>query len=157
MLSNIYIENLMKYFPGFKGVYSSDNAIILNKKNESIIINFDTQYEKGSHFVAVFMHSSKECSYFDSLNNSIIPNKIHSYLQKYSSVKNCSIQIQPLMSTYCGFYCMMYIVANIIGLGYWKSIVSKFKKSPQTNDEKCIKYLCMSIKKFFKANKKITT
>jgi len=56
MLTNVYIENLMRNIPGFLGVFSSNNSPMLKNYGESIIINFDKKYERGSHFIAIYIN-----------------------------------------------------------------------------------------------------
>jgi len=47
--------------------------------------------------------------------------------------------IQSPFSTYCGFYCMLFIVSYKIGEKYWKSVLSKFN----SNDLKMIKFVSL--------------
>lgn len=142
---------MMGYINGFLGVYSSNNAVKLRKKGESLIINFDKEGEPGSHFVCLYMKNRDTCLYFDSLNLPIIPTEIYSYLSCRSfNVKNCSKDIQSFNSSYCGFYCMLFIICNKISFKYWEKVSKNFKTRCMSNDKKCIDYLCLSIKKMLK-------
>ena len=145
MLSNIFIENLMFHFPNFLGVYSSDNIPLLTDKRQSIIINFDRSYEMGSHFIAIFMKNKKTCLYFDSLNFENIPIELSVYLQQYPNVEDLSKNIQSRFSTFCGFYCMLFILCNLINYNMYKKIFNKFQTSDLRNDKLCIDYLCFVI------------
>ena len=150
MLSNLYIEEILKHVNRFLGVFSSDNAIKMRKAGECLIINFDKQGEPGSHFVSLYMKSNNHCIYFDPLNLPIIPIEIYNYLSNRDfNITNCSLDIQSFESTYCGFYCMLFIICNKISFKYWVSTVKKFKSRSKKNDSKCIKYLCSAIKKYF--------
>lgn len=142
----------MGKFKGFDGVFSSDNAPLVTKVGKSIIINFDKRSEPGSHFIAVYINKAGKCLYFDPLNITHIPIDIHNYLSKYKIFENASCDIQPFFSTYCGFYCMLFIISNLISSKYWKSIKKKFKNMKE-NDSKCIKLLCISIKKYLTMKK----
>lgn len=153
MLSNIFIEQLLIHFKGFLGVYSSNNAVKLKRKGECLILNFDKEGEAGSHFICLYMKSGKCCLYFDSLNLPIIPFEIYNYLSDRSfNIENCSKDIQSFKSTYCGFYCMLFIICNKISFQYWNHVSKKFVTRCMSNDMKCIDYLCSAIKKYFKIN-----
>lgn len=150
MLSNLYIEKLFTHVKGFLGVYSSNNAVKLKRKGECLIINFDKEGESGSHFISLYMKSSKHCLYFDSLNLPIIPIEIYEYLSDRTfQITNSSKNIQSFESTYCGFYCMLFIICNKISFKYWETISDKFKSRCKNNDSKCIRFLCTAIKKYF--------
>ena len=157
MLTNIYIENLMKNIHGFLGVFSSNNSPMLKNHGECIIINFDKNYERGSHFIAIFINKDNTCLYFDSLNNVYIPEDIHHYLKKYKRFKNMSQMIQSPFSTYCGFYCMLFLVCYKIGKKCWELTLSKFilKSDDLKNDKICITMLCKYIKMYYRKNKKL--
>jgi len=144
----------MRHIDGFLGVYSSDNAVQVRKKGESLIINFDTEKEPGSHFVAIYMKNKNHCLYFDSLKIPIIPIELYKYLSSYTpAIIDCSKDVQSFNSTYCGFYCMLFILSNKISSDFWRLTISKFKTQSKSNDSKCIKYLCQSIKKYFTQRK----
>ena len=143
----------MSNVSNYLGTFSSDNAPILTRKGESIIVNFDRKDEPGSHFVAFFMIRSGKCLYFDPLNISIIPSDISKYMSLYSNLKNMSEQIQPIFSTFCGFYCMLFIISCNISFSYWQTLKKKFYLNHEKNDNLCINLLCKSIKIFSKRNK----
>lgn len=139
----------MKYLKGFIGVYSSNNAPLLKTKMSSVIINFDKKNEPGSHFVAFFMNDKFECFYFDPLNVNLIPIEISEYIKKYDIIFDASENIQSFFSTYCGFYCMLFLFCININVEYWNNTAKFFKQRSMENDKKCIKMLCKSIKKYF--------
>lgn len=152
MLDNIFIENVMRSINGFSGVYSSNNAPLLSNC-ESMIINFDNVKEPGSHFVALYLDCNNICYYFDSLNFLIIPKNIENVLKKYTKVYDVSRNIQSYSSSYCGFFCMLFIVTMING--NWNNVVNKFNRYQRIkNDELCIKLLCKNLKKLSKNVKK---
>lgn len=136
----------MKVVPGFKGVFSSDSIPKLKDKYSSLIINFDERTEPGSHYVAVFRNQNK-CFYFDPLKLNFLPTKIGYYLYQYCTVFDLSNDFQSFQSTYCGFYCMLFIISLNIGEQYWKEcIVPRFKARKKANDKICINLICKSIK-----------
>ena len=148
MLTNLYIEKVLKNVKGFLGVYSSNNAIHLQNPGESIIINFDKVGERGSHFIAIFL-TSNELLFFDSLNYPIIPLSLSQYLSEYKKIKDLSKSLQSFESTYCGFYCMLFIICNVLNKKYLIRILGKMKENDVNNDRKCIFYLTRSLKMYF--------
>lgn len=147
MVSNYYIEEVMKNVKGFKGVFSSNNIPLLKQNNSSLILNFDKEDEPGSHFIAVFL-TKNHLLYFDSLNLGFTPIDIAVYINKYKKCLNMSQSLQNFNSDFCGFYCILFILANLIGEKYWSSIEKKFKFQDLKNDSVCINLICKTIKKF---------
>lgn len=132
----------MKIIPGFIGVFSSDNCPLLTKKKTGLIMNFDKQNEPGSHFIAFFLNDKNECLYFDSLDIPIIPFTVDKYILNYNTIFDYSIPVQSFNSSYCGFYCMLFISSMFVNEKYYENIFSKFFKQSIDNDKKCISYLC---------------
>lgn len=154
MLTNLYIEKVFKNVKGFLGVFSSNNAIQLKNPGESIIINFDKVGESGSHFIAIFL-TSKELLYFDSLNFPIIPISLANYLSHYKKIRDHSKSLQSFKSTFCGFYCMLFIICNVLNEKYAIQILGKMKENDSNNDNKCILYLTHFLKMYFKKEIKV--
>ena len=150
MLTNIYIEKVMKNIKGFIGVYSSNNIPILDKDDSSVIVNFDKINEPGSHFIAIYRKNSNKIIYFDSLNLKILPLDIAQYLSQYRHIFDLSKQIQSVNSTYCGFFCILFILAMNVSENYWNNIHSKFKSGDLKNDNKCIELICKTYNQFYK-------
>ena len=125
MLTNKYIEYVMQFIPGFQGVFSSDTIPLLIKNKSSLIINFDKREDPGSHFIAVFKLDENNCYYFDSLKLGILPASVGEYLYQYNFIFDLSKEIQSYESTYCGFYCMLFIICQNISLNYWEKNCKK--------------------------------
>lgn len=153
MLTNVYIEKIFKKLPGFLGVFSSDN-IKRMKNNNSLIINFDKMSEPGSHFVAVFKKNNI-CYYFDSLNLGFVPTDIAGYLVLEDKIINLSSNIQNINSSYCGFYCILFILSMNISEKYWINIDKKFQKQKIENDKICINLICETVKKLSRNKKSL--
>lgn len=146
MLTNLYLEEVLKVIPGFRGVFSSDEVPKLEQKFSSLIINFDEKTEPGSHYIALF-RKQKKCFYFDPLKLNFLPVKVGEYLYQYNTIYDLSNNIQSFQSTYCGFYCILFIISLNIGEWYWKqNIIPKFKPRKKSNDKICINLICKSIK-----------
>lgn len=148
MLTNIYIERIMNKVKGFQGVYPSDHIPLLSENNSSVIVNFDKYKEPGSHFIAIFRKNKNKVLYFDSLKMGIVPADIANYLNQYIHVFDFSKQIQLDNSTYCGFYCILFIFCMLISEKYWIKICSKFKFGSELNDNMCIKLICKTVQQF---------
>jgi len=148
MLTNLYIERVLRQIQSFKGVFSSDNCPLLKHPGESIIINFDRVNEGGSHFVAIYLHKKDELRYFDSLDIPLLPPELNLYLEQYPKILDCSKQIQSFSSTYCGFYCMLFILSNIFDV--WGKTINFFLLDKIENDHMCIELLCCFLKKYHK-------
>lgn len=145
----------MKYVKGFKGVYSSNNIPTLDEDNTSLIINFDKVHEPGSHFVAVYRKNNNKVIYFDPLKLGVMPIDIARYLNRFTHVFDFSTQLQSDNSTYCGFFCILFILCLLVGEKYWKSICLNMKLGRKYNDEKCIKLICKTVKMYSEKIKRL--
>lgn len=152
MLTNKYIFQCLKHIKKFKGVYSADNAIKLTNKGDCIVINFDKSYQPGSHFIAVYLSNKNVCKYFDSLNLKEIPLEIAKYLSLYKKAIDCSKHLQSYLSTYCGFYSMLFLYSQSISSKYWLNNLKRLKLNSLKNDHLCINLLCKAINDYL--NKK---
>jgi hypothetical protein len=149
MTTNIFLDSILKKFPGFRGTFSSDTAPII-KNNESIIINFSKENTPGTHFIA-FFSCKGENYYFDSLNVNNIPLDVYNYFYNYNKVVNLSKEIQHPESIMCGFYCMMVIIASCISIDFLKEeILPLFNTREMSNDDLCAKMIPHLIKRYFK-------
>jgi len=152
MVTNIYIDSVMREIRGFQGTFSSNNAPKL-KNMQSAILNFSKYNEAGTHFIAIYNFKNK-CLYFDPLciNESFIPNEIKKYLKKYNNFLNISKKIQNNHSEFCGFFCMLFIISLSISKKYLFHILTKFKNDSRKNDSFCIFHLEKAINNYFKKN-----
>ena len=153
MVSNIYIDSIMKKIKGYQGTFSSNSAPKL-KNNQSAILNFSKYGEEGTHFIAIYIKKNI-CLYFDPLciNLSFIPKEIKNQLKKYDKIENISRKIQNNSSDFCGFFCMLILISLTFSKKYLFFVLSNFKKDDLNNDKICIKLLTVSIKKYFNYGK----
>jgi len=140
MVSNFYLDDVLKSFKNFKGTFSSNNIPIL-KSYESVICNFSPVGEEGTHFV--FLCNTKNTLYyFDSLKLSIIPEDVASYFLFYQNVVNISKRIQHPNSSFCGFYCVLaFLACNLHVSFFTENILNVFKECSMENDSLCIKLI----------------
>ncbi len=140
MVSNIYIDDMLRFFKNFKGTFSSNNIPLLGE-NESVICNLSKVGEEGTHFI--YLVNKKDILYyFDSLNLPFIPNDVVNNFKYYSSIFDISRQIQHHNSNFCGFYCILAFLACNINVNFFiEDILKNFKKCIIANDELCIQLI----------------
>ena len=74
LLSNIFINNLLKNEKYFSGVYSKDQ-IPLIENNKSLIFNLQNSDQKGSHWVSL-SRKNNDIFIFDSFGVGYVPNNL---------------------------------------------------------------------------------
>lgn len=141
-ISNYEIEEfLSKRTSHFKGVFSSNNipCALVEKNHFSIICNHAKKGNPGTHFVVVIVFPS-QVIYIDSFGK---PCKIKGILNFLFSLSRPvyynSTKIQASSSSFCGFYCMMYVL--YFSKIFDKEKVCKIKFDPvnlKRNDKICI-------------------
>jgi len=99
---------------------------------------------------------NKKCLYFDPLciKYEYIPKDIKRYFKKFLNVINISKKIQNNSSIFCGFFCMLFIVAHKISKKNLYTVLESFVDDSKQNDSKCIKLLKININAYFKNRKK---
>lgn len=118
-LCNIYMNKL------FKGIGNKG----LSKKYIGVVFNLDKHYERGSHWVAMFVNIPKaEINYWDSygykppIEVTKLMNKIKGQLKSLGI--NAKIQINNLRHQYkgseCGVYSLHFIIKQLKGDSYHK-------------------------------------
>jgi len=92
----------------FKGVYSINSRFPNNtgKDKTAIVINTAPSWSSGDHWVGVFKDANNAI-YFDSYGRPP-PLLLHDYLGKNYSYSET--QLQSLLSTVCGQYCIAFIL-----------------------------------------------
>ena len=137
------LNKILFQFPATKdtyaGTFALDKLPRKVKYPSSMIINNQKSTEPGAHWVAVYFDSKKHAFFFDSYAQSAKSYNLESYLIKHSLklIENKK-QLQGF-SSYCGYYCVLFIIFT--SLGYLKEFLNFFK-SPLKNDyliEKLIK------------------
>ena len=149
MASNVWINDLMRCFKRFLGVYSIDTVKRPLVYPSYTIVNFSNSREVGTHFVAILFYTPAVCLYFDPLNLSFIPAGIFDYMTENSiSVYRVNFKIQNDSSIFCAFYCLIPIFLHMNDIPISEGL-SLFQKNKLSNDKKCITLLKVLIKKYF--------
>ena len=144
-ISNVYIDKLMeKISISFNGTFSIDNIPVFNDDVFSIIINLSKQNEIGTHFIAVYVLENK-ILYFDSFGNQLNNSSLKRYLKKYKkSIIFSNIQLQNLLSSHCGFFCIAFILCIENNITLDNFLKKFYRKKLHLND-----YICVEIIKIF--------
>ena len=144
-ISNVYIDKLMeKISISFNGTFSIDNIPVFNDDVFSIIINLSKQNEIGTHFIAVYVLENK-IIYFDSFGNQLNNSSLKRYLKKYKKpIILSKIQIQNLLSSHCGFFCIAFILCIENGITLDDFLENFYRRKLHSND-----YIGVKIIKIF--------
>ena len=144
-ISNVYIDKLMeKISRSFRGTFSIDNIPVFEDDVFSVIINLSKQNEIGTHFIAVYVLENK-IIYFDSFGNQLNNSSLKKYLKKYKKpIILSKIQIQNLLSSHCGFFCIAFILCIENGITLDDFLKKFYRKKLHLND-----YICVKIIKIF--------
>lgn len=138
-------KKLLKHFIG---VYPCDLLPQSRKKYYCFIVNLDHHYEKGSHFVSLYI-KNKFVFYFDSLGEKCNNLHILDYVKKLNKKLIVqSTKIQSNDSIFCGLYAIAYLmcVENKIPIIKFKKI---FISDLKMNDKLVVNF----ISNLFKYNK----
>lgn len=106
----------MKYskilkIPHFRGIFMRDTLPKKIKKNESGIINLDTDDGEGTHWVA-YTKKNKEIIYFDSYGNLRPPEELIKYFLSDGSLNTIKYNydsVQNYKSFICGHLCLFFL------------------------------------------------
>ena len=142
-ISNLFIDSVLqptcKYYHGiFSANTLPDRLIELDRF--SVVCNLSKYSEVGSHFVCI-ISLPHLVLYIDSFGMPSIISEITKFLSRLNKpVSYNTIQLQHLKSSFCGFYCILFV------LFYDKppilQPVLKFDDSNLLiNDELCIVYI----------------
>lgn len=145
-LTNFELEKYCKTIIGFNflGVFPCDSfpQNFKNKKtNISCIFNLSPHYATGSHFVAI-LKIKKTFIYFDSFGKVCKNKSILKFLKSNTDELLCSNKvIQSKTSTFCGLFCLAFLIICQKNKKSIKFFLTRFKKSLSTNDEICLKLI----------------
>ena len=118
----------------YYGVFSIDKLPIIDSYPSCLIMNNQSSLQEGEHWVAIYFNKIGVCEFFDSFGKSPSFYGIMDYLKKYSkNVKYNKQIIQSNLSSYCGLYCVFFLIFKLKGFSmkYYQSLL---KKNPISND-----------------------
>jgi hypothetical protein len=91
------------------------------------VLNEDPAPKEGSHWVCLQVRSKDSVVYFDSYGRPPIVT-VQTYLDKFERVEASDQQLQSVVSTVCGQYCI-YMVLKLCGGKPFSRILSELKKT----------------------------
>ena len=117
-VTSLFITENLKCLPNFLGCYPENNlsSLIVNVYPTFFIVNIDSDYMKGSHWLAIGIFKNSIEIYdplgFTIFNWNRIPCSLLNFLQRMSVTKRVIVspQIQPTNSSLCAFYCIFYLL-----------------------------------------------
>ena len=109
-LSNIFINNLLKDFKIFSGVYSKDK-IPLIENDKSFIFNLQNSNEPGSHWVSL-SRKNNNIFIFDSFGIGYVTNNLYKIYKNYNIITNI-YRIQDINSNLCGMFCVLFCLYKV--------------------------------------------
>ena len=110
LLSNIFINNLLKDYQHFIGCFSKDK-IQLIENNKNIIINLNNSYESGSHWIAL-KRVNNTILVFDIFGIGYLPMSIFKVYKNFKIITNI-YRIQDISSNLCGLFSVLSILYNV--------------------------------------------
>jgi hypothetical protein len=135
------IEYLLDNQPGFQGVYSSD---VLPRTPRLLVCNTDPAWKPGEHWIAIYVDRNGCGEYFDSFGRP--PNR---HFERYMNLK-CSRwtfnrkQLQSRISSFCGYYCCLFVILRSRGIDMIK-ISGMFTIDTGYNDWLVHRFVCNKI------------
>ena len=148
-LSNAYVENIFKKIIGssFIGVYPCDIHPIIKLKHFSIIFNTGDSSTKGEHFIAIFTNRNS-FFYFDSFGKKNTDKNVQVFIEKHAKKKKMYISKQKIQhdnSSFCGFYCIAFLISKYRKLKNFRESFSKY--GLMKNDENVVQFICKNLNK----------
>ena len=126
----------------FVGTFPSDIVPVYKRQYpQAFVINTAPDKTSGEHWTALILSDDK-CLYFDSLGNQL------QNIPLLESLKKCGIneykynncQIQPVLSSSCGYYCVAFIMSFARGIPY-HGFMANFVTERKQNDDLCYRFI----------------
>lgn len=130
------VDSYFKGYKEYKGTFPRDKIPNTRARPAYFVINTDSKYEPGEHWVTIVLLENKKGLYFNPFG---FP-PLHEDLQKFMNTKCCNgfeFSCQPLQhidSTNCGLFCIAFIKLHIAGFSY-SDILCKFCTRLKHNDQ----------------------
>ena len=116
---NFEIQKYYKNEPRFNGVYSRDSLSKI--KDGAYVINLDKHYDIGTHWVAFWVNSNNNVTYFGSFGVEHIPKEIKAFInnnnnnnndKNNNNIKTNIFSIQAHDSIRCEYFCIEFMVKS---------------------------------------------
>ena len=126
LLSNIFINNLLKDNNFFEGCFSKDRIILLDN-NKSLIYNLQNSNQNGSHWCSISRRNNV-IFIFDSFGIGEIPSEVYKIYKNFKIITNI-YQIQHISSILCGLYSISFILYDVKNKNIFIHFLTLFNKS----------------------------
>jgi hypothetical protein len=134
------IEEKMKSYPNFLGVFARDTLPRRVDGQAGLIVNTDTRTQVGSHWIAIYVDENSYGQFFDSFG---LPPFLDEFLKfLYCNCEEHFFNNVPLQCDECitcGLYCCVFLAARFNGYSY-PDFISKFTGNRYTNDDLVKRY-----------------
>jgi hypothetical protein len=118
----------------FLGVFSSDTLpSVIRKRPALLVCNTDPSDRSGEHWICIYIDENRHGEFFDSFGRSAgMP--FNNYMNTHCIHWTYnSTQLQSIISTYCGHYCVFYCLYRSRGIDM-NRIVGMFTSDTGVND-----------------------
>uniref|UniRef100_A0A1Y1LYY3 Ubiquitin-like protease family profile domain-containing protein n=1 Tax=Photinus pyralis TaxID=7054 RepID=A0A1Y1LYY3_PHOPY len=118
-----------------RAVFASDELIRASVRRPfAAIVNTDVSTRTGQHWNGIYIDEDGNGEYFDSFGRP--PTGLHlKFLKKHARKFTFNSRVlQHPLSTYCGQYCLMYLVFKFNNLSL-KEFVDMFNNDLECNDD----------------------
>jgi hypothetical protein len=146
-----FFKNHTEMYRQLGGIIAIDQLPwnVNNKQNKIFIVNTDFSFNRGLHWICIYISKSTPCEYFDPLGNppshySIeLENFLISQHKKYYQIKR-GIQNQSSIS--CGKFCLYYAYYRSLECSMTE-ILSNFSSNSLTNEFKVTAFYLQNLYK----------
>ena len=138
----------------YRGTFSCDQLPIVDVYPSAYVINTDTSYGIGEHWVGFFFDEEKIGEFFDSYGNelSTYDKRFKSFLKNNSISLQCNNKrLQGPFATTCGQYCVYYTLLRCRNIPMTK-IVGHFSNDFNENDNFVTQFLAKYYNVFTKTH-----
>ena len=135
-MDTITINQLLKEYKCFKGVYALDKLPTLPTIPFTLIANTHPSHMPGEHWVSISINKDGSGRYFDSFGLPPLKEEILKFLDKncLRGWKHNKITLQNVTSDTCGHYCVLWVIFKCQGLSE-KRFLSLFNNNTLNNDK----------------------
>lgn len=136
MVSNIYINSVLKDVQFFRGTFSCNSLPHLKRFEKNLfVVNHDKQGQEGSHFVFLEVEGTRAL-YMDPLGEELSNTHIKTYLRRQNvfKIKNVIFPVQHVLSVNCGFYSLLAVIARSRNMSVQEFLNLFSQSDPLEND-----------------------
>lgn len=138
------INNELKDYNCYIGTYARDllPKKVIIKRPLALIMNTDKANKPGQHWIALFIDKNNNANYLDSYGFPPMCQEIIKFLSlnKVKYIQYNTQQLQSVITSTCGYYCIQFIKMLCNGENFCK-FMSLFSKNKLVNDLKVAKLI----------------